>query len=297
MTSELKLDEGSDAVVVQGGMKVAFNASGITVNVQGATITVDKNGTVAMQTAANDTAATATPEIGAVALAGDHKGEIYGGILPSDKKPIWFLAVQWFFSFTPTAPVSDAQIRATQSAIRTNPEYRRGILERFSEDFLKMIPNRWRIYCLTPVPDSTLMWSHYGENHRGVCLEFSVDDPIFGFAQEVTYLSSYPQWAPHSLMSTDQPPVLLTKSDDWEYEREYRIIGLAEGVSRPVGLQHPLKVSDNFLRLGKGALQAVIAGCEADHEKIRATVQGIDPSLMVKRAVRMRSKYRLEIVE
>jgi hypothetical protein len=30
-------------------------------------------------------------EIGAIALAGEHKGEIYGGILPSDNKPIWFL--------------------------------------------------------------------------------------------------------------------------------------------------------------------------------------------------------------
>lgn len=49
MASELKLDEGSDAVVVQGGIKATFNASGITVNVQGATITIDKNGTVAMQ--------------------------------------------------------------------------------------------------------------------------------------------------------------------------------------------------------------------------------------------------------
>ncbi len=29
-------------------------------------------------------------EIGAVALAGDHKGEIYGGIYPVDNKPIWF---------------------------------------------------------------------------------------------------------------------------------------------------------------------------------------------------------------
>ena len=33
------------------------------------------------------------PEIGAVAPAGDaHAGFIYGGILPSDKKPIWFSA-------------------------------------------------------------------------------------------------------------------------------------------------------------------------------------------------------------
>src|ERR1022692_4697957 len=92
MTSELKLDEGSDAVVVQGGIKVAFNASGITVNVQRATITVDKNGTVAMQTASNDSSGPkATHEIGDIESTGEHKGETYGGILPSDNKPIWFL--------------------------------------------------------------------------------------------------------------------------------------------------------------------------------------------------------------
>src|ERR1700690_2595286 len=42
--------------------------------------------------AANDTAANATHEIGAIESTGEHKGEIYGGILPSDNKPIWFSA-------------------------------------------------------------------------------------------------------------------------------------------------------------------------------------------------------------
>jgi Protein of unknown function (DUF2971) len=142
-----------------------------------------------------------------------------------------------------------------------------------------------------------LMWSHYADNHQGVCLEFAVEDPLFGFAQEVMYLSSYPQWAPHSLMSTDEPSVLLTKSDDWQYEHEYRIIGLAEGVSRPLVQQHPLILSGDFLRFRKGALQAIIAGCEANHEKVKTIAQAIDPSLKVKRAVRARSKYRIEIVE
>jgi hypothetical protein len=41
---------------------------------------------------ANETAAKATPEIGAVEREGDHKGEIYGGIYPADNKPIWFMA-------------------------------------------------------------------------------------------------------------------------------------------------------------------------------------------------------------
>jgi hypothetical protein len=39
---------------------------------------------------ANDTAAKAAHEIGAIETAGEHKGEIYGGTLPSDNKPIWF---------------------------------------------------------------------------------------------------------------------------------------------------------------------------------------------------------------
>jgi hypothetical protein len=62
MASELKLDESSDAVVVQGGIRATFNASGITVNVQGSTITIDKNGTVAMQTASNDSSGAAAPK-------------------------------------------------------------------------------------------------------------------------------------------------------------------------------------------------------------------------------------------
>jgi len=36
--------------------------------------------------------AMSTPEIGAIESTGDHQGEIYGGILPSDNKPIWFSA-------------------------------------------------------------------------------------------------------------------------------------------------------------------------------------------------------------
>jgi hypothetical protein len=35
-------------------------------------------------------AAKAAHEIGAIESTGEHRGEIYGGILPSDNKPIWF---------------------------------------------------------------------------------------------------------------------------------------------------------------------------------------------------------------
>jgi hypothetical protein len=72
----------------------------VVVKVNGATIEIgaDSNvvvrtpGGVELQTAANDTASKATPEIGAIESTGEHKGEIYGGIYPADNKPIWFSA-------------------------------------------------------------------------------------------------------------------------------------------------------------------------------------------------------------
>ena len=70
----------------------------------------------------------------------------------------------FFFASNPTAEVSEAEKRASRAHAHRDRHYSRQILNRFSEDFLKVIPNRWRIYCLTPFPDSTLMWSHYADN-------------------------------------------------------------------------------------------------------------------------------------
>src|ERR1035437_1725912 len=86
--TQVTLNEGFEGAVVRGGIRIEFNANG--------GVDVYAPVPVVVHLAANDDAAKAkaatTLEIGAVALAGDHKGEIYGGILPSDNKPIWFLA-------------------------------------------------------------------------------------------------------------------------------------------------------------------------------------------------------------
>src|SRR5260370_38706199 len=65
-------------------MKVAFNGSGITVNVQGTTITVDKNGTVGMVTAANDGGKTKS----ALKIGDLDDGGIYVGLSAENGKPL-----------------------------------------------------------------------------------------------------------------------------------------------------------------------------------------------------------------
>jgi hypothetical protein len=83
------------------------------------------------------------------------------------------------------------------------------------------------VYCLSEDPANILMWSHYADCHRGICLGFdgANTNPFFGRAQKVTYQESYPV----ANIIKDEPgtyqdKVVLTKASFWAYEREWRII-------------------------------------------------------------------------
>jgi hypothetical protein len=204
--------------------------------------------------------------------------------------------MEWLFSFTPSAPVPEDQLELYKESLRNDPVARKELLGKFSRGFMAMIPGRWRIYCLTPVAHSTLMWSHYADNHRGICLEFSTDHSLFGSAQKVEYLSSYPGWNPKALMDRTSPHMLLSKSSDWSYEKEYRIVGLGEGVPSPLA-GHALELKGQFLALPTGALKAVIVGCELDVDPVKEVVAKAASSVKVKKVIRSRTEYKLEIIE
>jgi hypothetical protein len=178
-----------------------------------------------------------------------------------------------------------------------NPVVLSSMVRKVSADFCALATERWRIYCLTPHPDLTLMWSHYADNHRGICLEFSTENnDLFSNACKVSYRKEYPQWSLHTM--DEYLEVFLTKSDDWKYEEEYRIIaraGATEAEMRGGGL---ITVSnDAFLSFPAAALVSVIAGSESNLAGIRATVARCAPGLPVKRAVRSPNGYRLQIEE
>jgi len=77
---------------------------------------------------------------------------------------------------------------------------------------------------------SLLMWAHYAQNHKGLCIQFDLGDqesgPL-GPLWEVEYADERPMVA--IVTDTEDREVmfrrgLLTKSKAWEYEREYRAI-------------------------------------------------------------------------
>lgn len=106
--------------------------------------------------------------------------------------------------------------------------------------------------CLSEEKSSTLMWSHYAENHTGICVEYDLtklkEEPynILSHLFPVIYQSKRKIYRNfHSLivshkdlkkaiegeyeydgieMLDDILPLFLTKGTDWEYEKEWRII-------------------------------------------------------------------------
>jgi len=87
------------------------------------------------------------------------------------------------------------------------------------------------VLCLSEVRDSILMWGHYTDNHQGLVVGFDSDHPFFsmrrsendefGFLRKVNYQTQRPQVV---LSDTTSTPWFETKSDQWAYEKEWRIV-------------------------------------------------------------------------
>lgn len=86
------------------------------------------------------------------------------------------------------------------------------------------------VLCVCRKRDDILMWSHYADSHKGVCLEFDGLSKFMAHVQEVKYrkmrepIRVY-QEAHEQMMEK----ALLTKSDHWIYEEEYRLLRYKDG--------------------------------------------------------------------
>jgi hypothetical protein len=100
---------------------------------------------------------------------------------------------------------------------------------------------------------STLMWSHYAKDHTGVCFQFhTIGAPsVFYRARPVTYSKEVVciSWIDTKARAGELFAALHRKSEDWIYEKEYRIV-FPESASR-------------VLPFNPRALATVVLGCKA----------------------------------
>jgi hypothetical protein len=91
--------------------------------------------------------------------------------------------------------------------------------------------NRNGVLCMSARNDDILMWAHYADSHRGVCLEFTSISPLMSLAQRVHYSETRPIISQYTNVdkAISFERAMLTKSEHWCYEKEWRIIRNEEG--------------------------------------------------------------------
>ena len=136
-----------------------------------------------------------------------------------------------------------ARIRGYSPAerIRRRPQLIAELRQRIaSGDFVRDLMANIGVVSLSTDALNILMWSHYAEFHRGLVLEFRI--PILGYKEDVPLAIDrllpnpvrYTHQRPHIKMGLEDPQdlvnkCLLTKSVDWEYEKEERVIDHVRG--------------------------------------------------------------------
>lgn len=191
--------------------------------------------------------------------------------------------------------ISKSQRTKTANDFMAIPEKLEASFVRMEEEMYRALCKQYRVYCLSEKPDSPLMWAHYTGSHTGICLEF--DAKVAPFTQhdgatKVIYSATYPA---HDMVTVGYEP-LITKSDDWAYEAEWRSVA-----EERVCAQAPetIKTDNDFLTLPPGVLKSVIVGClasEKSRQLVARLVRDHALEILIRQATVARDSYDLVIV-
>jgi hypothetical protein len=160
----------------------------------------------------------------------------------------------------------------------------------YARNALQETINEFGVYSFGGDPRNILMWSHYGSNHKGVCLQFEFARDLLTFFSliEMVYTKEY-----HTVKWTTEvekglQATLQSKHEGWKYEEETRLV--------------IMKSSHKYIEFRPAALRSIIIGCRADSKTVQ-TLRSLlkersaagHPSVTLYRAYQHDSKYELVI--
>jgi len=159
--------------------------------------------------------------------------------------------------------------------------------------FYKRLNEEVGVFSFTEYNDDILMWSHYADKHRGICIEFKPvkeeHDNFYYQAQKVIYPKE--NNPPHlnfykyrNNPEKEATKLLSTKALHWEYEGEWRIIDVKNGPSKR--------------SIPEGIISSVILGCrieENDRDLIMKLASSYPIPITIYQAKIKSNYYELEI--
>jgi hypothetical protein len=150
------------------------------------------------------------------------------------------------------------------------------------------------VACFSLHPNSMLMWSHYGDQHRSVCVGFDTQilldnppknsnrEPLYNEITKVEYTKIRP--------SQKDPDALGKKSEEWRYEDEYRIVSSMKKGKPEWG--------PGIWNIPPCSIKEVIIGARVIpqiEENIVRLIKSLDRSLALKKVVLHMKKFELLI--
>ena len=129
------------------------------------------------------------------------------------------------------------------------------------------------LLCFSKTWNSPVLWGHYADGHRGMCLGFDVPQAILGKVEYVTHRPLLPKAPDEAFMKH----LLFTKFSHWQYEQEYRAFVNLE--KETDGLYF-MNFSDKL------KLRRVIVGEQSDvtRANIASALEGIETKIEVFKA-------------
>ncbi|WP_136484649.1 DUF2971 domain-containing protein [Vibrio sp. H11] len=108
----------------------------------------------------------------------------------------------------------------------------------------QLLRPEFKLSSLSQNSNSMLMWSHYAQNHTGIMVEyvFSGDLPEGVGIDKVQYEHTLKRYNEKGLFLFNQ--YMLTKNDDWAYEKEVRLFGYNREKVYYEAYRYPNKITD-----------------------------------------------------
>lgn len=170
--------------------------------------------------------------------------------------------------------------------------------------------------------DNLLMWSHYANNHEGICVEFDREARIFngkykdsgladfeglegynsgniydnvGTLKKVEYSNKRPLiWHTSELISDTKSWLVKSKEWEWEYEDEYRLILPTDRAE-----QRTINGKDMlFYKMDINIIKSIIMGCQVEKSTKKEIFKFCsDLNICLKESFISPTDYKLDIID
>ena len=173
-----------------------------------------------------------------------------------------------------------------------------------------VLSHAFAMLCVSKVADNLLMWSHYASSHTGFVIGFDRRHPFFAPGnmslhglREVKYSRKRFVLPPEGFLGLSEPEMqlaneqfLFTKSEDWKYEQEMRLVAMPTRADKTVATEREPILLFNF---PKDAVYEVILGArmqQKQRDEIAELMEEQYPRASLSQAVEHEDDYAVRSI-